>query len=202
VADGAEVKGGQLVAEVAGKEIHAPRSGRMERGGGGGNVIGHINYTKTIAYYLFAYCGVIGALVQGGLIGRLVKMFGEKKMIFGGLILVGISLATLPYCDEIGWLMGGLALFAISSGVYRAPTFGLISVNASADEQGEVMGVTQSVGSLARIIGPIFALSLFDVWPALPYLVCAGLAIFAGLIAWVKLVQPAAEPEPSGELVQ
>ena len=71
-----------------------------------------------------------------------------------------------------------------------APTFGLISLNANENEQGEVMGVTQSLGSLARIIGPIFALSLFDIWPALPYLFCAGLATVAGLIAWAKLVQP------------
>ncbi len=195
--DGVEVRKGEVIAlatlDGVQSQIIAPRSGRLERGDGAGEVIGEINYTKTIAYYLFAYCGLIGAIVQGGLIGRLVKMFGEKKMIFGGLILVGVSLALLPFCDDslgMGWLMGGLALFAISSGVYRAPTFGLISLNAGEGEQGEVMGVTQSVGSLARIIGPVFALGLFDVWPALPYLVCAGLALLAGFIAWVKLVQP------------
>ncbi len=194
VASGTEVKEGDVLGAVGDQQITAPRSGRLERD----NVSGRINYTKTIAYYLFAYCGLIGAIVQGGLIGRLVKMFGEKKMIFGGLVLVGVSLAVLPYCDDsrgLGWLMGGLALFAISSGVYRAPTFGLISLNASENEQGEVMGVTQSVGSLARIIGPIFALSLFDIQPALPYLICAVLAVLAGLIAWVKLVQPAAADE-------
>ena len=195
--DGVEVKKGEVIAEVAvdgvKTRILAPRSGRLEHDDRAGQVNGHINYTKTIAYYLFAYCGLIGAIVQGGLIGRLVKIFGEKKMIFGGLILVGISLALLPFCDStrgMGWLMGGLALFAFSSGVYRAPTFGLISLNANEDEQGEVMGVTQSLGSLARIIGPVFALGLFDIWPALPYLLCAGLAVLAGLIAWIKLDQP------------
>ena len=204
--DGVEVKKGEVIAwaTVSGvqSQITAPRSGRLEHGDGAGEVIGEINYTKTIAYYLFAYCGLIGAIVQGGLIGRLVKMFGEKKMIFGGLILVGVSLALLPFCDDslgMGWLMGGLALFAISSGIYRAPTFGLISLNAGEGEQGEVMGVTQSVGSLARIIGPVFALGLFDVWAALPYLICAGLALLAGLIAWAKLAQPnyAADEESS-----
>ena len=194
VDSGTEVKEGDVLGSVGDQQITAPRSGRLERD----DDSGRINYTETVAYYLFAYCGLIGAIVQGGLIGRLVKMFGEKKMIFGGLVLVGVSLAVLPYCDDtrgLAWLMGGLALFAISSGVYRAPTFGLISLNASEDEQGEVMGVTQSVGSLARIIGPIFALSLFDVQPALPYLICAVLAVLAGLIAWVKLAQPAAADE-------
>ena len=199
IKDGTEVKAGDIVATRNGEEFVAPRSGRLEQDKADGEIIGRVNYTKTIAYYLFAYCGVIGAIVQGGLIGRLVKMFGEKKMIYGGLILVGASLAALPFCDQTrgeGWLMAGLALFAIASGVYRAPTFGLISLNASEDEQGEVMGVTQSVGSLARIIGPIFALSLFDIWPALPYLFCAVLAVFAGIFAWVKLVQPAKKDDP------
>ena len=197
IGDGVEVKKGEVIAEVvadgAVNRILAPRSGRLEHGDGAGELIGHINYTKTIAYYLFAYCGLIGAIVQGGLIGRLVTIFGEKKMIYGGLILVGVSLAILPFCDSslgMGWLMGGLALFAFSSGVYRAPTFGLISLNANEDEQGEVMGVTQSLGSLARIAGPVFALGLFDIWPALPYLLCAGLAVLAGIIAWIKLDEP------------
>jgi MFS family permease len=76
-----------------------------------------------------------------------------------------------------------LAVFSISSSVYRAPTFGLISLNASEDEQGEVMGVTQSVGSLARIIGPLFALGLMDIRPELPYLICAIIAIIAAVSA-------------------
>ena len=202
VDNGVEVKEGQLIAQAikdgADTKIFAPRSGLLTRGDGTGEIIGQINYTKTIAYYLFAYCGLIGVIVQGGMIGRLVKHFGEKKMIYGGLILIGVSLALLPYCDAsrgIVWLMGGLALFAVSSGVYRAPTFGLISLNASEDEQGEVMGVTQSVGSLARIIGPVLALGLFDVQPTLPFLICAGIALFAGIIAWMKLTQPAQPTE-------
>jgi MFS family permease len=202
VDNGVEVKEGQLIAQAikdgADTKIFAPRSGLLTRGDGTGEIIGQINYTKTIAYYLFAYCGLIGVIVQGGMIGRLVKHFGEKKMIYGGLILIGVSLALLPYCDAsrgIVWLMGGLALFAVSSGVYRAPTFGLISLNASEDEQGEVMGVTQSVGSLARIIGPVLALGLFDVQPTLPFLICAGIALFAGIIAWLKLTQPAQPTE-------
>ena len=87
------------------------------------------------------------------------------------------------------FMMGCLALFAVSSSVYRAPTFGLISLNASSAEQGEVMGVTQSVGSLARIIGPILALSLMDLRLELPYLICAFIAIIASILA-VLLISP------------
>ena len=83
-----------------------------------------------------------------------------------------------------------LALFAVSSSLYRAPTFGLISLNASAEEQGEVMGVTQSVGSLARIIGPLFALGLMDIRIDLPYLICAVIAILAAIPAAKFIVMP------------
>ena len=87
-------------------------------------------------------------------------------------------------------MMSTLALFAVSSSVYRAPTFGLISVNASSAEQGEVMGVTQSVGSLARIIGPILALSLMDQQIKLPYLICAFIAIIAAVLAVFLIASP------------
>ena len=61
---------------------------------------------------------------------------------------------------------------------------GLISMNASAAEQGSTMGVAQSAGTLARIIGPVLATSLYAVRPPLPYLVAAGIAVVAGLLAW------------------
>ena len=124
--------------------------------------------------------------MQGGFIGPLVKALGEKKLIISGLFFVGLSLSFIPYCDkETGLLslMLVLSVFAIGSGVYRAPTFGLISLNASEAEQGEIMGVTQSIGSLARIIGPIFALGLMDIWIELPYLICAVIAIMAAVSA-------------------
>jgi hypothetical protein len=47
--------------------------------------------------------------------------------------------------------------------------------------------VAQGVGSLARIVGPTFAGTLFDVKPALPYLICSGISLVAGLLAWQYL---------------
>jgi MFS family permease len=87
-------------------------------------------------------------------------------------------------------LLGALALFSVSSSVYRAPTYGLISLNAGPNEQGEIMGVTQSIGSLARIIGPLFALGLLDVSIKLPYFICAVIAVAAAIVA-AFLLKPA-----------
>ena len=206
VKSGSDVRKGDKLADYGNvpnrKELKAPASGRVVLKDTTSMIldsehVGSINTTKNVAYWLMAFCGIIGAVIQGGCIGPLVKWLGEKWLIVLGLAFVGVSLALLPFCTEergLMFMMVCLALFAVSSSVYRAPTFGLISINASSAEQGEVMGVTQSVGSLARIIGPILALGLMDLRLELPYLICAFIAIIASILAFL-LVVPTFEPD-------
>jgi MFS transporter, DHA1 family, tetracycline resistance protein len=117
---------------------------------------------KATVGYLFAYCGIIGALVQGGAIGKLVKKMGEPKLISVSLFLAAISLVLLPFVQG-SWLnlLLVLALLSIGSSLTRPPVFGLISILTPAHEQGATIGVAQSAGSLARIAGPIFAATVF-----------------------------------------
>lgn len=152
---------------------------------------------------LFAYCGIVGAVVQGGAIGRLVKKMGEPRLIAVSLVLVGFSLAPLPFVhghvgfswgvlfrpEGLPWvkLFALLGLLAIGSGLTRPPVFGLISILTPAREQGATIGVAQSAGSLARIVGPIFAATVFGYHPALPYVVCGGISLIAALLAWQSL---------------
>jgi MFS family permease len=147
---------------------------------------------STVAY-LFVFCGLIGALVQGGAIGRLVKRFGEAKLIGLSLVLTAISLALLPFIGgtaDLSWgvllrpegrawlaMLGALALLSIGSSLTRPPLFGLLSNLTSAQEQGANIGVAQGAGSLARILGPMFATGLLPYQPALPYLVCTGVLL-------------------------
>jgi len=80
-----------------------------------------------------------------------------------------------------------LAVFATGSGLNRPPTFGLISQSAPSDQQGATMGVTQSAGSLARIIGPLAAGFLYGIDEKLPYLICGVIALFTAVLAWFLL---------------
>jgi MFS transporter, DHA1 family, tetracycline resistance protein len=136
--------------------------------------------------YLFTYAGVIAALVQG-VIGRLVKKFGEPKLIFFSLLVFAVGLAGLPFANGLPEILTVLALLAIGSGLNRPPVFGMISLKSSAHEQGANLGVAQSFGSLARILGPIFSSTLFFVDVKLPYLICGGVALLTGLFAWKSL---------------
>lgn len=153
--------------------------------------------------YLFAYCGIIGAVVQGGAIGRLVKRHGEPRLIAWSLLLTGLSLAPLPFVsghDPLTWgvlfrssglpwlgLLALLALLSVGTSLTRPPLFGLLSNLTPAHEQGATIGVAQGAGSLARILGPLFAATLFTKVPVLPYAVCAGVSVLTGLLVMRRL---------------
>ena len=178
-----------------------------------------------VAAYLFVFCGLIGAFVQGGATGRLVKMMGEPKLIMASLTLTGVALAIVPFMNgtpnfslkilfqSAGWpwvkLLIALTLLAIGSSLARPPIFGMLSNLTSQHEQGATIGVAQGCGSLARIIGPIFATTLYSTktfphwlatevhsWGttfqqpgALPYLICGLLAFATGMLSLHRLTR-------------
>ncbi len=166
------------------------------------DVTSDVAAAKTVTK-IFVFCGIIGALVQGGFIGRLVKTLGEPKLIALSLFLTAISLAWLPFIKGSSqlsfkllaqpaglpwvWMLSALALLAIGSSLTRPPLFGLLSNLTSASEQGATLGVAQAAGSLARILGPIFATTTLHYSPPLPYLTCTGVLLVAGFIAARKL---------------
>jgi MFS family permease len=181
---------------------------------------GDMKIARHIAGPLFMYCGIVGAFVQGGPIGKLVKRFGERKLITASLFLTGISLALVPVVHGnihrfgvLSWrvlfggaggawwgLLGVLALLSIGTGLTRPPLFGLLSILTPANEQGVTIGVAQSAGSLARIVGPMFAGAIFSANPGLPYLICAGIAVATGILAAQRLGKgaPSAIANPAG----
>ncbi len=156
---------------------------------------------------LFCYAGLIGAIVQAGPIGRLVKSLGEARLIAGSLLIFGAAMLPLPFIHgtkPLDWsvflkpagvhwallliVVGGLA---VGSGLTRPPLFGMLSRLTPADEQGATLGVAQSAGALARVFGPPCAGLLFDRHPSWPYILCGALALVTGLQAWQRLVRTA-----------
>jgi len=116
--------------------------------------------------YLFAYVGLIAVVIQGGLIGRLVKRFGELPLVIFGALCFAISLFAVPF---VGPAAGGLAALLVGGGVFSmgnslaTPALtSLASKTAGPDKQGVVLGVTQSVASLARAVGPTLAAVLIN----------------------------------------
>jgi MFS family permease len=69
----------------------------------------------------------------------------------------------------------------------RPPVFGLISILTPAHEQGATIGLAQSAGSLARIVGPIFAATLLEYHAPLPYLICSGISLLTAVLVIQRL---------------
>ena len=116
--------------------------------------------------YLFAYVGLIAVIIQGGLIGRLVKRFGELPLVIVGALCFAISLFAVPF---VGPAAGGLAALLVGGGVFSmgnslaTPALtSLASKTAGPAQQGIVLGVTQSTASLARAVGPSLAAILIS----------------------------------------
>ena len=115
--------------------------------------------------YLFMYVGVIGALIQGGLIGRLARRFGELPLAVAGTLLFAASLFAIPFLGPhtgVSLLLLVGAVFATGNALATPSLTALASKSAGRAEQGGVLGVTQSVASLARAVGPLIQAALIS----------------------------------------
>ena len=107
--------------------------------------------------YVFAYVGFLGVILQGGLIGRLVKWLGEPKLVKSGFLCTAIGYGALGFIYRIPDLLGISALASYGTGVLRPAITSLITQKASKREQGVVLGLTQSLTSIAQIVAPLLS---------------------------------------------
>jgi MFS transporter, DHA1 family, tetracycline resistance protein len=135
--------------------------------------------------YVFAYLGLLSAITQGGLIRPLNKRFGEERLLLCGLVLLVVGLVVVPFAHDLAVLALAFAALAVGLGLTQPALNSLISRRAGGGEQGAVLGVTQSLGSLARVLGPLAAGYLFaDLGHASPFLggaVAVAVAFFLAL---------------------
>jgi MFS transporter, DHA1 family, tetracycline resistance protein len=134
--------------------------------------------------YVFAYLGLLSAIMQGGLTRRLTKRYGEERLLLSGLVALVVALLIVPFARDLPVLGGAFAVLAIGLGLVQPALNSLISRRAGGGEQGQVLGVTQSAGSLARIAGPPFAGYLFaDLGHGSPFLGGAAIVALAFFLA-------------------
>jgi MFS transporter, DHA1 family, tetracycline resistance protein len=119
-------------------------------------------FDSTSIGYVFAFIGATLALVQGVLVGRVVRLAGERRVIRGAIAAIAAGLALIPLAGGVPLLVGACGLLAAGMGFNSPSITSLISRLSRADEQGGILGLSQSVASLARIIGPAWGGYLYD----------------------------------------
>ena len=107
--------------------------------------------------FIFVMVGLIGAAIQGGGIGRLVKRFGDVNLAIAGFAIMAISMMMMPLAGSVPIFLLFTAGLAIGNSLSQPTVNAIASKGASAALQGRVLGVLQSAGSLGRVFGPVLA---------------------------------------------
>lgn len=140
--------------------------------------------------FLFGGIGVVGIVIQGGLIGRLSKRFGEARLLLVGYVCTAAGMATLSATGPgrlwtaDGWLgiVVGCLLVATGTSLSNPSLMALVSRGAPPDEQGSVLGVGQSLSALARATAPVAGGLVYAAWfPGGAF--AAGSLMMAGALA-------------------
>ncbi len=131
--------------------------------------------------YVFAYTGFLGILLQGGLIGRLVKRFGEPALVRAGFLAATAGYVLLAMTLGVPMLLAAATVAAFGNGVLRPALTSLITQQVSRREQGTVLGLTQSLLSIAQIVAPALAGFLIHRGWLSAWASCAAAVVFVGL---------------------
>ena len=151
--------------------------------------IGQFGWGPRQVGYVFAYVGVLSAVLQGGLIGHLARRFGEERLLLGGLTLIGLGLLVMTLAYNLAALVAAVTALALGMGLTQPSLNSLISRRAGGAEQGEVMGVSQSVASLSRVLGPFAAGFCFAEFGRNAAFLSGAILVAAALLLAYKLVR-------------
>ena len=144
-----------------------------------------LNYGAYDMGIIFTFMGLIGVLVQGFLIGRMIKRWGEELTIKIGIFVSALSFLTI-FARDLWTLILFISLAVVGQGLMRPSLASLISKDTDLEE-GATMGAMQSVDSFGRILGPVMGGLLFQLGLNLPYLSIGTLNLL-GLLAMLFLV--------------
>jgi MFS transporter, DHA1 family, tetracycline resistance protein len=143
-------------------------------------------FTPATIGYMFAWIGVVLATVQGVLVGRVVKRIGEKRLVPLAIFVIALALGLVPVAGTVPLLAAVAGLLALGMGFNSPSLLSAISQLADARDQGSTLGVSQSLGSLARIIGPLWGGWVFDQFGiGFPFFTSAAVMLLAGALSVV-----------------
>ncbi|NQU60966.1 MAG: MFS transporter [Rhodospirillales bacterium] len=151
--------------------------------------------------YLFAYVGLLSAFIQGGLVGRLVRRFGEAHLVIQGAVALALGVLLIPFSQNITVLIIAMTVAGYGFSIISPSLNSLISLQVGDDEQGGIMGVTRSASTMARFTGPAWAGFLFGFlgrdWPYYGGALVMVIVVVLGALSLKSLKFPEKTGKPS-----
>lgn len=125
--------------------------------------IDYFSFTEVEMSYVFVFIGIIQVILQGFAMKRMIRIFGEETLIVLGPLLLVAGIILTPMFRSISGFGLATILVAVGVGITNTAIPGFISLIAPSDRQGRYLGLMQSVGSVARIFGPIMGGSFSEI---------------------------------------
>jgi DHA1 family tetracycline resistance protein-like MFS transporter len=145
---------------------------------------------------VFFVMGGIQAVVQGAVVGRLSKRFGERRVATAAAAIVAVGLALLSVASAQWQLWVGVVVFSVAVGAINPALSSLVSRTAAPHEYGSVMGWYQSASAVGRVLGPGLSGVLYSQFgQGAPFAVAS--AIMLPVLALVGLLRPLPAPVES-----
>jgi multidrug resistance protein len=141
-------------------------------------------FTTVTIGYMFAWVGLVLATVQGVLVGRVVKRVGEARLVPAAILVISSALVLIAFAGSIPALGAAVGLLAMGMGFNSPSMLSAISQLAHPADRGSTLGISQSLGSLARIVGPAWGGWAFDHFGIrTPFFTAAALMVLACAIS-------------------
>jgi len=143
---------------------------------------------------IFTYVGFIGILVQLFLLKLATKLFPERIIIIAATLMMAGALGLIAISHTISLLMVAVTFIAIANGLANPVIAGQISKRSSKEEQGNIAGLNQSVGSIARLFGPLIGTFFYSQLSIRsPYYLAVGILLLTAVIT-IRQLKPATLP--------
>lgn len=132
---------------------------------------------------VFTLMGVVGLVSQGVIIPKVLKLWGERTVLVGSLIVSIIAFVLLFFTHSYVFFIGVVMVQALANGFANPVIGALLSREADQKSQGSIMGINASYQSIGQIIGPVIGGALSTLFIPLPFLAAAGSMVVAGVLA-------------------
>jgi len=151
-------------------------------------VTSEFGYSERASGLLLAMVGIMMAIVQGGLLGRITKIFGDERLVWIGSFILGLGLIFLSAAVENWMIYAALMILAVGYSLANPCLQAIVSKAAGQERRGSVMGIYQSGAGLARILAPIAAGVFYHVNSRYPMKLGALIVIGAAALWTVRLM--------------